>query len=879
MSQQTGQQTSYSSLIPHPSFLYVEVALPIPLRQTFTYRLPFGMRGNVKTGARLLVPFGKRTLTGYAVALHEKLSEEIEIEESAIKEVVELLDEEPLVTGEILKLTQWTADYYASSWGEVLKASLPAGINSNVEQIVSITAKGRDELIKITSAKTIKVQILRFLVENNETSQRELAKLFGTTQAQRAIRELAQKEWITIFQRTISAQVKPKRRKAVKLLTPENHDVSPSSRRLSGEHLARRDNGENEIVSNKDEIASAGSRHDSRQDDGVTKPLSDSQQKIIETLLKFDGEMLFTELIEFADVGASSINTLAKRGFVEVFVQEVLRDPLKDAKIPDILDLTLTGEQTQVLAGIEKSLKTEKYQAFLLHGVTGSGKTEIYIRAMKNTLERDKSALMLVPEIALTPVFSRRLRSVFGDKVAILHSNLSSGERFDEWRRIRQGKARIVIGTRSAVFAPLQNLGLIIVDEEHDGSYRQHEMPFYNGRDVAVVRANFINAVVVLGSATPALETFYNAKNGKYIYLNLPNRIGNRPLAAAEIIDMRLVFKQAGKDSIFSNELVNAIEETHSKGEQSIILLNRRGFSQFVLCRSCGENIRCKNCDITLTFHRREGKLVCHYCNHREKVPHNCPECKSQYLHFWGEGTEQIEDILKRKFSHLTIARVDRDTTSKRKEMEKVLEKFSEGEIDMLVGTQMIAKGHDFPNVTLVGVISADGGLALPDFRAAERTFQLLTQVAGRAGRGDLQGKVLIQTYYPEHYALKHAQTQNYEAFYAEEIAFRQKLSYPPFVALASILIKHPNYNYAFDNAQILKDCLNNANKEKMCRILGVAPAPLSRLKNEFRLQILVKATNRAKLREMLDFALHDAQEKFCDLKIIYVEIDPINLL
>lgn len=815
---------------------FVEVALPIPLRQTFTYRLPFGMRENIKTGARLLVPFGKRQITGYAVALHLKLSEEIEIEADAIKEVVELLDEEPLITPEILRLTQWTADYYASSWGEVLKASLPAGINSNVEQVVSITAKGRDELIKITTAKTLKPQILRFLVENGETLQKDLAKIFGTTQTQRAVRELAGNEWINVFQRTISAQVKAKRRKAVRLLAPENH----------------------------------------RSDD---KPLTEPQQKIVEMLLKFDGEMLFTELLETADVGASSINTLAKRGILEVFVQEVLRDPLKDAKIPDILDLTLTGEQSGVLDEIEKSLKAENYRAFLLHGVTGSGKTEIYIRAMKNTLEREKSSLMLVPEIALTPVFSRRLRSVFGDEVAILHSNLSAGERFDEWRRIRQGKARIVIGTRSAVFAPLQNIGLIIVDEEHDGSYRQHEMPFYNGRDAAVVRANYANAVVILGSATPALETFHNAQTGKYVYLQLPNRIGNRPLAAAEIVDMREVFKTAGKDSIFSHELVAAIEETHAKGEQSIILLNRRGFSQFVLCRSCGESVRCKNCDITLTFHRREGRLVCHYCNHREKVPRSCPECKSQYLHFFGEGTEQIEDILKRKFSSLRIARVDRDTTSKRKEMEKVLEKFSGGELDMLVGTQMLAKGHDFPNVTLVGVISVDAGLAMPDFRSAERTFQLLTQVAGRAGRGRLRGKVLIQSYYPEHYVLKHAQTQNYDAFYAEEIEFRRKLSYPPFVALASILIKHPNYNYAFDNAQILKDCLTAANSEKMCRILGVAPAPLSRLKNEFRLQILVKAKNRVALREMLDFALHDAQEKFCDLKIVYVEIDPINLL
>jgi primosomal protein N' (replication factor Y) len=839
---------------------YVEVALPLPLRQTFTYRLPVGLRENVKTGARLLVPFGKRQLTGYAVALHLRLSDDIEIEQDAIKDAIELIDEEPLITEEILKLTQWTADYYASSWGEVLKASLPAGINASVEQIVSITAKGRDELLKVSSAKTVKTQVLRYLVEMDETPTRELSNHFGTSATQRAIRELQKNGWISSFHRTLTAQVKPKRRKAVRLL-----DVTQSSRLQSWMPQAS--------------DVSAGRTQNSRQDARVTKPLTDAQQKIIETLLKADGEMLFTELIETADVGASAINTLAKYGFLEIFVQEVLRDPLKDAKIPDITDLTLTGEQEAVLLEIENSLKTAKYKAFLLHGVTGSGKTEIYIRAMKHALTDEKSSLMLVPEIALTPVFSRRLRAVFGDEVAILHSNLSTGERFDEWRRIRRGQARIVIGTRSAVFAPLRNLGLLIVDEEHDGSYRQHESPFYNGRDVSVVRANFAGATVVLGSATPALETFHNSNIGKYTYLQLPNRIGNRPLAKAEIVDMRQVFKQIGKDTSFSKNLVEAIEETHAKGEQSIILLNRRGFSQFVLCRSCGETIRCRNCDITLTFHKRENRLICHYCNHREKPPHNCPNCKSHYLYFMGEGTEQIEDMLKRKFSHLRIARIDRDTTSRRKEMEKILENFSDGEIDMLVGTQMLAKGHDFHNVTLVGVISVDAGLALPDFRSAERTFQLLTQVAGRAGRGSLQGRVLIQTYYPEHYALRHAQTQNYDAFYAEEIEFRRNLAYPPFVAMASILVKHSNYNYAFDNAQILKESLVKNNTENMCRILGVAPAPLARLKNEFRLQILIKAKNRTKLRETLDFALHDAQERFCDLRIVNVEIDPINLL
>jgi primosomal protein N' (replication factor Y) len=815
---------------------YVEVALPLPLRQTFTYVLPIGLQENVKTGARLIVPFGKRQLTGYAVALHAELDPELEIEASALKEAVELIDAEPLLTEEIVRLTQWTADYYTSSWGEVLKASLPAGINATTEQIYTITAKGRDELIKLSTAKTAKVQILQSLNETGETAAREITKKFGASAAQRGLRELVKENWASTFHRTLTTQVKPKRRKAVRLLPPEFHKPNQ-------------------------------------------KNLTQVQERIVEFLLKENGEIVFTDLIERADASASSIQTLAKHGLVEIFVQEIFRDPLQDATLPEITDLVLTEEQNTVLTEIEKALEVERYKAFLLHGVTGSGKTEIYIRAMKSTLERGKSALMLVPEIALTPVFSRRLRAVFGNEVAILHSNLSTGERFDEWRRLKSGTARIVIGTRSAVFAPLGNVGLIIVDEEHDGSYRQHESPFYHGRDVAIVRANFANAVVVLGSATPALETFHNSHVGKYGYLSLPNRIGNRPMARAELVDMREVFKTDGKNTIFSPQLLEAIEETHARREQSIILLNRRGFSSFVLCRTCGEAIRCNNCDITLTYHKREAKLVCHYCNHRERAPHKCPACASKFIYFVGEGTEQIEDILVRKFSNLKIARIDRDTTSRRKSFEETLMQFSRGEIDMLVGTQMLAKGHDFPNVTLVGVITVDAGLAMPDFRAAERTFQLLTQVAGRAGRGTLQGRVLIQTYHPEHYALRHAQTQNYENFYAEEINFRRNLNYPPFVALASILVKHSNYNYAFDNAEILRQCLQKADGERACHILGVAPAPLARLKGEHRLQILIKARNRTKLRETLDFALADAQEKFCDLRIVNVEIDPVNLM
>ena len=809
---------------------FIEVALPLPLRKTFTYSVPHKMRKHVRIGTRLVVPFGGRHLTGYAVALHEKLNSKLEIKETSVKEVVELLDANLLLTEDILRLTQWVSNYYMSSWGEVLKASLPAGINATFEQMVEITAGGRKRLVK--PSKTISDRILAHLKQSGKTSLRKLKKKFGSSQTQITLRQLLKFRYVDKFGAASSQKIKPKRRKAVRLLP----------------------NKENRKLTNK-------------------------QEKIVNALMQNGGKMLFTELAKKAGIGASSINTLAKHGFVEVFVKEIRRDPFVSTNPLNVKGLTLTADQNEVLTRIEKALNGKKYKAFMLHGVTGGGKTEVYIRAMKSALGKGKSALMLVPEIALTPFFFKYLRSIFGDKVAILHSSLSLGERFDEWRRIRNNKAKLVIGTRSAVFAPLQNLGLIIVDEEHDGSYRQNEAPFYNGRDVAVVRANFSDAVVLLGSATPALESFHNSKTGKYEYLVLPNRIANRPLAKTEIIDMREVFRENGRNQILAPKLIEAITQTHERGEQSIILLNRRGFSRFVLCRTCGETINCKNCEITLTYHKMESKLLCHYCNHQENTPRKCPFCDCKSLYFMGEGTEQIENLLQGKFSNMRIKRVDRDTVGRRKELGKTLEEFSRGKIDMLVGTQMIAKGHDFHNITLVGVISADAGLSLPDFRSAERTFQLLTQAAGRAGRGNLKGRVLIQTFHPEHYVLRYSKIQSYESFYRDEIKFRKRLNYPPFTALSSILIKHPNYNYAFDNAKVLRAAMESANLDGNCTVLGPAPAPLAKLKGEYRLQILVKSKNRARLRETLDFAFVEAEANSCDMKIIFVEIDPMNLL
>ena len=814
--------------------------MPLHVTQTFTYRLPLALQEDARLGSRLLVPFGRKRLTGYIVALLHELDPAADLSDAEIKDAEELLDAEPLLTPEVLEITRWVADYYAAPWGEVLKAALPAGLNATVEQILTITPEGRDELARlpIHRTATARARALRLVAEHNEMSLRILARHVGEARSSAVARELERAGWIKLTHRARSVLAKAKRRKAVRLLPAEEHAASDSARALSK-----------------------------------------TQQRIIETLIDEGGEMAFADLLEAADASASTIQTLEKRRVIEVFVRNVRRDPLATATLPEIEDIKLTDAQAAALREIEKPLSEGRYSAFLLHGVTGSGKTEIYIRAMRAALQQGRTAMMLVPEIALTPVFSRRLRAHFGDRVAIFHSSLTTGERFDEWSRLKRGEARVVIGTRSAVFAPVSDLGLVVIDEEHETSYRQQESPYYNGRDVAVVRANKEGAVVVLGSATPSLESFHNARGGKYRYLQLAQRIANRAMARAEIIDMREVFARGGRPEIFSEDLLAAIEETHARDEQSIILLNRRGYSSFVLCRSCGESIHCPNCDVTLTYHRSEMSIICHYCNHRRPAPTRCPSCQGKYIYYVGEGTEQLEEMLRKRFPALRIARLDRDTTSRRKLFERAILEFGAGELDMLVGTQMLAKGHDFPNVTLVGVVSVDAGLALPDFRSAERTFQLITQVAGRAGRGSRAGRVLIQTYHPKHYALKHACAQDYAGFYEEEIRYRKSLNYPPFVALASLLVHGEDFTRAQTTAAELKRALEEANTDRACRILGPAPAPLARLRGEHRIQLLIKSRSRPRLREVIDIAFADAAERGCDLRSVNLEIDPINLM
>jgi primosomal protein N' (replication factor Y) (superfamily II helicase) len=820
--------------------LFAEVAIPAHVPQTYSYRIPPSFHAVAQRGCRVAVPLRRQLQIGYVVALHDAPASEASAD--AVRDVEEWLDETPIFSQEILDLTQWVADYYYAPWGETLKAALPTGLETAVQTWISLTDAGRETAARIQPAlfgvrnSTAKQDVLLWLAESGGEAATEAAPPERSPARLRALmREMEREGLVAITQRTGRRRVPPKRQTAVRLVP----------------------------------VA-----------EGETPKLTDAQRRALETLRHFGEPTAFTELTEAADVSPSVVHALEKKGLAEVFVREVRRDPLANLRAhggDD--DVTLNAEQAAAHAAIADAGERGDYACFLLQGVTGSGKTEVYLAAMQSVLERGFSALMLVPEIGLTPMLSRKLARRFGDLVAILHSSLSPGERLDEWERIRNGQARVVIGTRSAVFAPLGNLGLIIIDEEHDGSYKQSEsLPHYHARDTAIVRASRLKCPIVLGSATPAIETAQNAAAQKYVTLELKERFGGRALAEVALIDMREVFKRHKKQRFLSDELQTALAETCARGEQAMVLLNRRGFSSFLLCRSCGFTAQCPNCDVTLTFHKAERRLTCHYCNHHAPVPETCANCGGGYIHYVGEGTEQLEEKLREAFPSLRIARLDRDTTRRRGVFDRVLSEFAAGGIDILVGTQMIAKGHDFPNVTLVGVVSVDAGLGMPDFRSAERTFQLLAQVAGRAGRGDRTGRVLIQTYHPEHYVLRYAREQDYAQFFREEITYRRLMYYPPFSVLANVIIRHAEAAQAAALADRLRRRLQESAKmATTTRILGPAPAPMAKLKTEYRYQILIKARRRQNIRDILDLAfaaLDDGARRN-----IFVEIDPTDLM
>ncbi len=746
---------------PPDSISLVKVALPVPLHREFSYRIA----GRVPpSGTRLLVPFGPRTMVGWAVGAGSEVP--------GLRDVLDTLDRDPSVTPELLELADWVADYYVAPLGQVLRAMVPAGL-------------------AITSGKRLST---------------------------------------------------PKRRAVVRLTR---------------------------TIGNLDELVTTFGR-------------AKRQRELYEHVQEAGGRQQLAAVLE-AGFGRGVVKGLESRGLAEIVMEELIRDPFADQPAGDAKSFTPTAGQRRVLGPLIGAL-AQGGGTFLLHGVTSSGKTLVYIELIRAALARGGDALVLVPEIALTPQTVSRFRGAFGNQVAVIHSGLSDGERFDAWRQIREGRRRIVVGARSAVFAPLAQLQVIVVDEEHDGSYKQSETPRYSARDVAVVRALRRRAVCVLGSATPCLESWTNVQTGKYTLLGLPDRIGVAVLPEIRVVDLRV---RSGEKAtplepgdpppgVLSPGLMKALRGRLARNEQAVLLLNRRGYATFALCRSCGHVPECVQCSVSLTLHRQRGRMICHHCGHHEARPNRCARCESEDLSYRGLGTEQVERILREVVPEARVARMDVDTTRGKWSHTDILKRVGSGEVDILLGTQMIAKGLDFPRVTLVGVINADVGLHLPDFRSSERTFQLLSQVAGRAGRGVLPGEVFVQTYLPDHYAIRAAVGHDYAAFVERELRVRADPLYPPHLRMGRVLASSPSQDDALDAATALEEWLRER-QDPGVGVLGPAPAPIERLHGRYRWHVLLRGRAGAVGRALRAVALH-FQPEGRDVRVS-VDRDPLHLM
>ncbi len=603
-----------------------------------------------------------------------------------------------------------------------------------------------------------------------------------------------------------------------------------------------------------------------------------SNQRLIVDALTSAGGKLDVETLRELDIPRSTLATLVKRGLVELVNEAIALSKSTVAPRGLRQGMEFHPAQQAALDRIRALVDAKKFAGILLHGVTGSGKTAVYLAAMKSVLDAGRTAILLVPEIGLTPAVAADVHDVFGNEVAILHSGLSDKERAEHWHRIRRGEARAIVGTRSAVFAPVANLALIIVDEEQDSSYKQEETPRYHARDVAVMRANFSDAVVVLGSATPSLESYFNAKKHRYALVEMPDRVEKRPLPEVEVIDMRQEFQETGNEQVISRKLIEEIRLRLERKEQAMVLLNRRGYSPVVLCRTCGKKLECSNCAIALTHHKSRRRMECHYCGFMAPVPKHCAACGSEYVYFLGTGSEKLEELLHGYFPQARIARLDRDTVRSHADFERVLNALNAGELDLLVGTQMIAKGHDIHGVTLVGVVGADMALGLPDFRAAERTFQLLTQVAGRAGRGEVPGKVLLQTYFPDHYAVQYAAQHDFAGFYEKELRFRSWMHYPPYSSLANVMVRSTKLDETLRWSGALGRWFEK-NRHEGVRVLGPAAAPIERLKRDYRYHFILKSPSRQKLNEVLRAMLAEAEKEKIPRTNVIVDVDALWLM
>jgi primosomal protein N' (replication factor Y) len=802
------------------------VALAVPLRTTFTYKVPERLAAEIQPGSRVVVPFRKKSLVGVVTEWAAQGPPD-----TKLREVQKCLDVIPALTKHLLDLGQWISSYYVAPIGEVYRAMLPPLMELRAQQIVRITELGRSASASLLGEIEAKPALLQKLESANDGVPLQTALRSGVALGD--LLKLQRRGLVEILQ-----QIKTRKRRAQRI-------------------IAWRSTGTDAPVS------------------------SEKEARLRDMLLLQRGALPLTQLLKLGSVSRAFVERLLREGKLEAWEETLdpAEDPFDVGYTPPAH--TLNPEQEHAFSAIRARFELGEFGVQLLHGVTGSGKTEIYLRAVQDTLARGKTAIVLVPEIALTLWMGRQCRAWFGARfegVAVLHSALSDIERAREWWRVRNGEARVIVGTRSAIFAPAEKLGLVIVDEEQESSYKQEETPRYHGRDVAIVRAKLENALALLGSATPALETFHHARSGKYELLSLAQRVAERSLPTVEILDLREEFKQTNQTSPISSRLQQAIQESLNFQTQALILINRRGYSWSVICRSCGATVQCANCSISMTHHKNRNRLECHYCGSVQPIPKNCHKCDSKYVYFFGEGSEQLEERLRKEFPKARIARLDRDTARTKRQYQETLGAFADGALDILVGTQMLAKGHDFHRVTLVGVISADSSLTMPDFRAAERTFQLMTQVAGRAGRGELPGRVLIQTFYPEHYAIQDAIKQDYVAFYERELHYRQVMAYPPFTSLANIIVRDSNLEKAITWSRELSQYLAPHNGDGM-RVLGPASAPLAKLKSEYRFQFLLKSKRKAQLTKLLAGALAYRDKKEIPQAAVLVDMDPLQLL
>jgi primosomal protein N' (replication factor Y) (superfamily II helicase) len=801
--------------------LYCDVALPVPVNRLFTYSLPLTLRHRVKPGCRVLAPFASRQLTGVVLRTFNQRPLE------DVREALKLLDEEPVLDAELIRLGHWIAEYYCAPIGDVFKGMLPLSGETRRSTVYTLTESGRDVARQLVSTASTDagVELLRLL----EQRPRSLSYLTSKVQrAKETLKALSKRGWVDLEEKSA-----------------DRDPLRASAERLDVEFVSRA---------------------------APDLKLKKSERELLAFLELHPGLHPLSETAEKVNKASEAARSLARRELVRLRVK-ALRPAVRFSGEAPVLN----SFQEAAFAEIRKGLEAGVFKAFLLQGVTGSGKTEVYLRSIEAVLARGRNALLLVPEIALTPAVAGQFFHRFGNQVAILHSAFGDSERADQWRRVRNGQARVVVGTRSGVFAPVQDLGLVIIDEEHDGSYKQGETPRYHGRDVALVRAREAGAVAILGSATPSIETRWNADHGKHQMLRLPERIASRPMPEVQIVDMRAEFLETKKQSTFSRKLIEEMEQRLVDGEQTMLLLNRRGFSSFMVCRACGERLQCTNCSVVLTHHRRDRRMLCHYCGYAERIPESCPSCGSDHIQFLGAGAERVEDELHKYLPTARIARLDRDTASGKGAFETILHNFREHHIDILVGTQMIAKGHDIPNVTLVGVVLADIGLSMPDFRSAERSFQLLTQAAGRAGRGNMPGHVVVQTLNPDHYAIRFAADQDYEAFYKKEIEFRRWLRYPPFAAFANLIIRDQKQEDALRMATELGYLLNP--QPEGVRVMGPAEAPVPRIQEEYRYQILLKAAKRSILRDVVSKLRAYGQNERWRSTALVIDVDPISLM